>query len=113
MRRHLHQALLFSLLTLYGLGTVGGPALHVLPAFDHDRDPLATGDSKAPGPPDRHHKSPHDCPICHFKAQGQIDVEPAGLVLIALVRPHPTTAPPLSFPPTLERPSGPRAPPSA
>ena len=73
----------------------------------------APGIPKVPGSPERHHKSTHDCPICQFKSQGQIDIGPVGLVLITLVRPHPTTEPPLFFPPALELPSGPRAPPSA
>jgi hypothetical protein len=111
MRRRARWILLATVLTLYGVVTIGGPALHALPGFGHGAATLASHARNVPAQPDRDGKAPHDCPICHFHAQGQLDVAALGDLLVDVVRIRPASPSPLVFPPALDRPSSPRAPP--
>jgi hypothetical protein len=111
MHRRAHRILMAWLLALYGTATLGGPALHALVGTDHGPARLASGEGGHADPTDRHDGAAHDCPICHFHAQGQLDVDPAEDRLIDVARIRPTDPHPLTFPPALDRPSGPRAPP--
>ena len=113
MSRRTHRILLAALLISYGLVTVGGSVLHVLPGLENHGASLASEGKKAPAQPDQHNKAGHDCPICDFIAQGQLNVDPVETLLVEVVRLHPTTDLPLFFPPALDRPSSPRAPPLA
>lgn len=106
------RRLLTTLLALYGLVTLGGPALHALPGFDHGAKRTSEAPD-SPGKSDPHQNSSHDCPICHFQAQGQLPIDPADAILVDVVRIRPADAPPLVVPPALDRPSSPRAPPLA
>ena len=109
MQRRARQILLASLLALYGVMTVGGPALHALPGAEH----VETGTS-ADGDGSDHPTSSHDdCSICHFLAQGQLAGDSTHVPSIDVVRIQPADDLPLTFPPAVDRPSAPRAPPSA
>jgi hypothetical protein len=109
MRRRARQILLASLIALYGAMTVGGPALHALPGVGHAKG----GTSADVDGSDRPTSSHHDCPICHFLAQGQLAADSTHVLSIDVVRIKPTDDLPLTFPAAVDRPSGPRAPPLA
>jgi hypothetical protein len=113
MRQRVRQTLLVALLTLYGVATLSGPALHALPGLGHGLAKLTSSDEKIPGQSDRHHNAAHDCPVCHFNAQGQLNVDPATAMLVDVVRIRPADHPSLTFPSAPDRPSTPRAPPLA
>lgn len=106
MHRRARQILLASLIALYGTMTAGGPALHALPGAEHVKS--ADGDG-----PDRPASSDHDCPICHFLAQGQLAATFTPVLSMDVVRIKPADDLPLTFPAAIARPSGPRAPPLA
>ena len=72
MRRRANQLLLATLLGLYGVVTLSGPALHALPGLGHASAKLGSQDEASPGHGERENSSTHDCPICHFHAQGQL-----------------------------------------
>ena len=111
IRRRANQLLLATILSLYGVITVGGPGLHALPGFGHGSVGLASDDGTAPAHADQESASTHDCPICHFHAQGQLVSDPDACPCIDVVRIRPATEAPLAFPPAVDRPSIPRAPP--
>jgi hypothetical protein len=111
MRRRAHQILLATLLTLYGGVTTIGPALHDLLGSSHSLAKLSPDHGKAPAQSKGQGQTTHDCPICHFLAQGQLDADPHGDMLIDVVRIRPANQSPLFFPPAIDRPSSPRAPP--
>ncbi len=112
--RRARQYLLASLFALYGMATLCGPALHALPGFGH-AECFGTyhGEGGTDGLPGEDTTSHGDCPICHFNAQGQIVAEPDFDRCLDVVQVLPPDDPPLVFPPALERPSSPRAPPLA
>jgi hypothetical protein len=112
MRRPANHYLLATLLVLYGVVTLSGPALHALPGLGHTYASLGTQDEASPGKADRDGVSTHDCPICHFHAQGQLVDRPDAGPCVEVVRIRPADESPLAFPPALHRPSSPRAPPS-
>lgn len=107
-QRRARHILLALLIGLYGTITVGGPTLHALPGG---------GDVKVGTPVDDEHgsdrttSSQHDCPICHFLAQGQLAVDSTHVLSMDVVRIKPADDLPLTFPAAVERPTGPRAPP--
>jgi hypothetical protein len=111
IRQRANQLLLAAILSLYGAVTVGGPALHALPGLGHDTAGLTSQDRKAPACADPENASTHDCPICHFHAQGQVIANPDAGPCIEVVRIRPATDPPLTAPLAAERLSIPRAPP--
>lgn len=100
-----------AILALYGVITMGGPALHALPGFGHDLSRLASRDNQSPAHADQENAAAHDCPICHFHAQGQIIADPDATSCIEVVRVRPASESPLTSPPAVDRPSIPRAPP--
>lgn len=109
MQRRARQLLLVSLFALYGVMTVCGPALHALPGADHVKASSPEGADRPDLP-----TSPHDdCPLCHFLVQAQIAEDCAHVLSTDVVRIQPADDLPLTFPPALDRPSGPRAPPFA
>jgi hypothetical protein len=110
MRRRAQPLLLASLLALYGVITLGGPALHALPGPGH-ADSLGTHEGD--GPTGRDAKSHDDCPICHFAAQGQLLASSNSDHCVDVAQFHPPADLPLVAPPTPARPSSPRAPPLA
>ena len=109
MRRRARQILLASLVALYGAMTVGGPALHALSSTGHAKVGRSA-DADGPGSPISSH---HDCPICHFLAQGQLGAASTHVLSMDVVRIKPADDLPLTFPAAVVRPSGPRAPPLA
>ncbi|WP_165225295.1 DUF2946 family protein [Aquisphaera insulae] len=114
MRRRAHRILLASFLALYAGISLGGAGLHALPGFGHDPASLSSELPKAPGhPAGSHDRAADDCPFCHFHAQGQLVADPWGAWLVDVLRIRPADDPPLVFPPALDRPSAPRAPPLA
>jgi hypothetical protein len=113
MRRSANRLLLATLLGLYGVVTLSGPALHALPGLSHVAAKLGTRDEASPSHGDRENASAHDCPICHFHAQGQLVDDPYGGPCVDVVRVRPADESPLAHPPALHRPSSPRAPPLA
>ncbi len=109
MQRRARQLLLASLLALYGVMTVCGPALHALPGAGHVKaGSLGGGDG-----PDHPTRSHNDCPVCHFLAQVQIAGDSAHAPSMDVVRIQPVDDLPITFPPSIDRPSAPRAPPFA
>jgi hypothetical protein len=107
MQRHIRQLLLASLLALYGVLTAFGPALHALPGADE-----VTKGSPASGDKSDHPASPHnDCSICHFLAQGQISADFYLVLSMDVVQIQPVDDLPITFPPSIDRLSAPRAPP--
>jgi hypothetical protein len=113
MRRRAHQILLVTLLGLYTAVVLAGPGLHALPGFDHSPATLASDHPKSPGQPDRHDNATHNCPLCHFHAQGQLIADPDDGQSVDVVRMRPPADPPVCIPPVFGRPSSPRAPPLA
>jgi Protein of unknown function (DUF2946) len=111
MRRRVHRILLATVLALYGAVTLSGPALHQLPGSDHGGTTFNSGHGGKESPSDTGKKAAHDCPICHFLAQGQIDLSAAPGMLIDVARMRPASQTRLVFPTTPVRPSSPRAPP--
>ena len=110
IRQRANQLFVATILALYGVITVGGPALHALPGFGHGSARLASEKNQSPGPADQENAA-HDCPICHFHAQGQVIADPGSAPWIEVVRIRPVTEPPLATLPAVDRPSIPRAPP--
>ncbi|MGC8638884.1 MAG: DUF2946 family protein [Isosphaeraceae bacterium] len=110
IRRRANQLLVATILTLYGVITVGGPALHALPGFGHDFAKLASTRNHSSRTADQENAA-HDCPICHFHAQGQVIADPDSAPCIEVVRIRPVTEPPLASRPAVVRPTIPRAPP--
>lgn len=109
MQLRARQILLASLLALYGVVTVGGPALHALPGAGHAKAATtADGDGS-----ERPTSSDDDCPICHFFAQGQLAEDSTHVMSMDVVRIQPADDLPLTFPPAVARSAGPRAPPVA
>ena len=109
MHRNARQLLLASLLALYGVMILCGPALHSLAGEDHVKVGSSTG-GDGPDQP----ASPHDdCPVCHFFGQGQLTGDFALALSLDAVRIQPADDLPITFPPTIDRPSAPRAPPFA
>jgi hypothetical protein len=113
MRRSVNRLLLATLLCLYGVVTLSGPALHSLPGLSHAAAKLAGRDEASPGHGERENNAAHDCPICHFHAQGQLIDDPDDGPCIDVVRVRPADESPLFHPPALHRSSSPRAPPLA
>jgi hypothetical protein len=113
IRPRANQYLLAAVLALYGVITLSGPALHALPGFGHRSTELASDREAAPGHGDQENAAAHDCPICHFHAQGQLLADPDGALSMEIVRIRPADEPQLSFPLAVARPSIPRAPPLA
>jgi hypothetical protein len=111
MRRVVQRIFLASFLTIYGVVTVVGPALHALPGFTHSLAKLGSDDDSASGQPSRSDIPAHDCPICQFHAQGQLIAGPDNDRCIEVVRIRPPDELPLFSPPALDQPSSPRAPP--
>ena len=85
MQRRVRQILLASLLALYGALTACGPALHWVPGADHVKYG-SPGKGDGPDHPTGPH---HDCPVCHFLAQGQITADPAQILSMDVVRIQP------------------------
>ncbi len=112
-RRRADQFLLAMCLMLYGVITLSGPALHALPGFGHGSAALASEQGAVPGQGDRENTAVHDCPICHFHAQGQLVADPDSFPCIDVVRIRAADEPQLSSPLAIDRPSIPRAPPLA
>jgi hypothetical protein len=110
MQAIVRRWLLASLLALFGLVTVCGPALHALPGCDH-QGPAQTSDRETK--PNSLAGSPDDCPICHFHAQGQFLVASDHDQCTGVVRLRPADEPPLVLPTAVVRPCIPRAPPLA
>jgi len=110
MRPRANQFLLATILALYGAITLSGPALHALPGFGHRSTELASDREAAPAHGDHENAAAHDCPICHFHAQGQLIADPDGAPSMEIVRIRPADEPQLSSPPAVARPSSPRAP---
>jgi hypothetical protein len=109
MQRRTRQFLLASMLALYGVMTACGPALHALPGAEHVKN-----GSPADGDKSDHPASPHDdCPICQFSAQGQLAGDSFHVLSMDVVRIQPADDLPIFFPPSIDRPSAPRAPPIA
>jgi hypothetical protein len=109
MQRRARQLLLASLLALYGVMTVGGPALHALPGAGRVESGALGGVVGA----DHSTASHNDCPLCQFLAQGQIAEDHARVLSPDVVRVQPADDLPITFPSSIARPSSPRAPPSA
>ena len=104
IRRRANQFLVATILALYGAITVGGPALHALPGFGHGPRRLGS-DETLSGWSDQKDAAAHDCPICHFHAQGQVVADPDTCPCIDGVRIRPASEPPLAPPPAVDRPS--------
>jgi hypothetical protein len=107
--RHILAALLVG---LYGGATLLGPALHSAGGLGHapaHPDARDGSDSRAVLIADTH----HDCPICHFLAQGQVLDSPDAQGMIDVVHVRPTDELPLVLPSGLPLPAHPRAPPLA
>lgn len=102
--RHL---LLGLLLVLYGAISLGGPALHALPGETHGKVAPAEGDAGSGDP------TSHDCPICHVLAHTPLPGDTAHVLSLDVVRVRPADDLPLVFPPAVDRPAAPRAPPCA
>ena len=83
------------------------------PGFSHASARLASDETQSPLGSDQKEAAAHDCPICHFHAQGQVITDPDTHVSIDVVRIRPATEAPLACPPAIDRPSIPRAPPVA
>ena len=113
IRPRANQFLLAAILALYGLITLSGPALHALPGFGHRSTELSSDRAAAPGQGDQDNAAAHDCPICHFHAQGQLVTDPDSSPSLEIVRVRPADEPQLSSPLAVARPSIPRAPPFA
>ena len=113
IRPRASQFLLATILALYGVITLSGPALHALPGFGHRSTELASDRAAAPGHGDQDNAAAHDCPICHFYAQGQLIAGPDGAPSREIVRIRSADEPQLSSPLAVARPSIPRAPPLA
>ncbi len=111
IRPRINEFLLVAILALYGVTTLSGPALHAVPGFGHRSTGLASDRQTAPGQGDRENAVVHDCPICHFHAQGQLIADPDDVPTIEIVRIRPVDEPQLSSPLAVARPSCPRAPP--
>jgi hypothetical protein len=109
-QRRARHFLLASLIALYGTMTVGGPTLHALPGGGDVKVGTPAHDE---GGSDRPTSSQHDCPICHFLAQGQLAVDSTHVLSMDVVLIKPADDLPLIFPAAVDRPSGPRAPPLA
>jgi hypothetical protein len=112
MRRCAHHFSLGSLLILYGVVTLCGPALHALPGFAHSVAELSSGGDSASGQRGGNDRSTHDCPICQFHAQAQYIVSADDECCIDVVRILAPDELPVFWPPAPDQPSGPRAPPS-
>ena len=112
-RKRANQFLLAMCLMLYGVITLSGPALHALPGFGHGSAALTSEQGAVPGQGDRENTAVHDCPICHFHAQGQLVADPDSFPCIDVVRIRAAAEPQLSSPLAVDRPSIPRAPPLA
>jgi hypothetical protein len=109
MHQRVSKHLLGSLLALYGVLTACGPALHALPGADQVKVGSLSGSDKPDQP-----ASPHDdCSICHFLAQGQLAGAFAHCPSLDGVRIEPVDCLPITSPPSIDRPSAPRAPPIA
>ena len=104
MRQQVQQLLLASLIALYGVMTAGGPALHTLPGSQHTSASMPDGDGSG-------HSSSHECPICHFLAQGQLAGDAFHVLSFDVVLSQPVDDPPLTFPSAVDHPASPRAPP--
>ena len=107
MQRRARQILLASLLALYGVLTACGTALHTLPGADHVEYGSPQKGDGADHPTGPH----HDCPVCHFFAQGQITADSAQILSMDVVRIQPVDDLPINCLPSIDRPSAPRAPP--
>jgi hypothetical protein len=112
-RRRANQFLLATILALYGAITVGGPALHAVPGFGHSSTRSTSDDGNLPARADQESAAVHDCPICHFHAQGQIVADPDTFPCLEIVRIRACADPPISPTVAIERSSVPRAPPLA
>jgi len=108
-----NRVLLAAILSLYGAITVSGPALHGLPGFAHPATSLGTHNEDAPGQAGQDAVSVHDCPICHFHAQGQLVADPDAGPCVDVVRTRLADERPIASPAAILRPSIPRAPPLA
>ena len=108
-----NRVLLAAILSLYGAITVSGSALHGLPGFAHPATSLGTHNEDAPGQAGQDAVSVHDCPICHFHAQGQLVADPDDGPCVDVVRTRPADERPIASPAAILRPSIPRAPPLA
>ena len=111
MRQRANQLPLAMILSFYGVITVGGGALHAFFGFDHVMARLDSGGGPAPVGADQD-AAAHECPICHFQAQGQIVADTGLYACIDAIQIRPCEKPPLTIPLTVDRPSMPRAPPS-
>ncbi len=113
IRPRANECLLTAILALYGVITLSGPALHALPGFGHRAAAFASDRAAAPGHGDQDNAAAHDCPICHFHAQGQLIADLDGALSMEIVRIQPADEPQLTYPLAVARPSIPRAPPLA
>jgi hypothetical protein len=110
MHRRVRRLLLASLFALYGALTACGPSLHALTGADQVKVGSLGGGDK----PEHPAASPHDdCPICHFFAQSQLAGAFAHSPSLDGVTIQPVDNLPITFPPSIERPSASRAPPIA
>jgi hypothetical protein len=106
------RLLLASLLALYGLVTVCGPALHALPGCDHPGQIQSSEQDPGQGAkPKSLSSSTDDCPICHFHTQGQFLVTSDRDFCIDVVRIQPADEPPIARSSHILNLSIPRAPP--
>jgi hypothetical protein len=113
IRPRLNRFLLAIILALYGVTTLCGPALHALPGFGHCSTVKVSNPQAAPGHGNQQNAAAHDCPICHFHAQGQLIADPDSVPSTEIVRIRPADEPQLPSPLAVVRPSFPRAPPLA
>jgi hypothetical protein len=114
MQGLVRRLFLASLLALYGLVTLCGPALHALPGCDHPGQVQDSDKGAGQGArPNSLAGSPDDCPICHFHAQGQFLVASDRDLCTDVVRLRPADELPLVVSSPVFRLSIPRAPPLA
>jgi hypothetical protein len=112
MKEFGRRLLLASLLALYGLVTVCGPALHALPGCDHPGQVQNSDQDSGHGAkPKSLSSSADDCPICHFQTQGQFLVTSDRDFCTDVVRIQPADEPPLAISSPVVSLSIPRAPP--
>jgi hypothetical protein len=94
---------------MYGVITLCGPSLHAITGMEHARAASSSSEDEHTSALPASHD---DCSICHFLGQMQCSVEPARALSLDVVRIQPADNLPLTFPPAIEPPAGPRAPPS-
>jgi hypothetical protein len=114
MKELVRRLLLASLIAVFGLVTVSGPALHALPGCAHPGPIQGSDQDHGQGStPESLASSPDSCPICHFHAQGQFVVSSDRDICTDVVRIRPINEPAIPDSATVARISIPRGPPLA